>query len=105
SEKERQSITKLSAEAKRRYHAFTLRKKKPKGGLKSTLRHMLKLLEQCIKGFLNQFGTNSTALLDRLSNTTKRYIQTILKVYEQHSGKLYRGTKIAHRIVNIHQPH
>lgn len=105
SEKERQSITKLSAEAKRRYHAFTLRKKKPKGGLKSTLRHMLKLLEQCIKGFLNQFGTNSTTLLDRLSNTTKRYIQTILKVYEQQSGKLYRGTKIAHRIVNIHQPH
>ncbi|TFH93795.1 hypothetical protein E4P48_11230, partial [Porphyromonas levii] len=56
-------------------------------------------------GFLSQFGHNSTALLDRLSNTTKRYIQTILKVYEQQSGKLYRGTKIAHRIVNIHQPH
>ncbi|TFH93727.1 hypothetical protein E4P47_10400, partial [Porphyromonas levii] len=58
-----------------------------------------------IKGFLSQFGHNSTALLDRLSNTTKRYIQTILKVYEQQSGKLYQGTKIAHRIVNIHQPH
>ncbi|WP_167620692.1 hypothetical protein, partial [Porphyromonas levii] len=70
SEKERQSITKLSAEAKRRYHAYTLRKKKPKGGLKSTLQRMLKLLEQCIKGFLSQFGHNSTALLDRLSNTT-----------------------------------
>ncbi|WP_167657194.1 hypothetical protein, partial [Porphyromonas levii] len=70
SEKERQSITKLSAEAKRRYHAYTLRKKKTKGGLKSTLQRMLKLLEQCIKGFLSQFGHNSTALLDRLSNTT-----------------------------------
>lgn len=103
--KEIHNIDNIAKEAKALSHSFILRKRKPRGGLKRIIRQLLNLLDKANRGFLKQFGQNSTACLDALPAKKQQYISTILKVYAQQYGKAYRGENIEERIVNIHQPH